>query len=94
MLALDGNEISKLYVDPSVHRQGIGKQLFDLGERVVAEDGHDELTAGAVFDSAIPFYEAMGMVSVGRKFDVLRVSVGVNAMLMRKSLSVNSSSGS
>ena len=86
LISTKGNEITRLYVDPSVLGNGVGKRLFEKAERFVAQDGHDELIAWAVFDSAIPFYEAMGMFKAGRKFDVLDKSEDRNTMLIKKSL--------
>ena len=86
LIVAKGNEITKLYVDPSVRGWGVGKKLFQEAERFVVQNEQDELTAWALFDSAIPFYEAMGMFKAGRKFDILGKSGGRNTMLMKKSL--------
>ena len=82
------NCIAKLYVDPAMVRQGIGRRLYQEAERSMAGDGHDEVVLWAVFDEAIPFYEAMGMCQAGRKFDVFERTAGRNAMLMKKFLAV------
>ena len=34
-VAIEKNEITKIYVDPAVHRHNIGRILFELAERVV-----------------------------------------------------------
>jgi GNAT superfamily N-acetyltransferase len=85
-VAIEENDIAKLYVDPAILRNRIGKTLFELAERIVAQSGHEELTAWAAFDAAIPFYRAMRMSAAGRKFDILGQRRGKNTMLMRKSL--------
>jgi 2-polyprenyl-3-methyl-5-hydroxy-6-metoxy-1,4-benzoquinol methylase/GNAT superfamily N-acetyltransferase len=86
VIAIQGDEITKLYVDPVVQGQKIGRMLFEWAERYVGQEGVVALTAWAAFDSAIPFYETMGMSAVGRKFDILGKSQGGNAMLMKKRL--------
>ena len=61
LAAVKANELTKLYVHPDLHRQGIGRALFAAAERIVRQGGHGELVLGAAFRSCIPFYEAMGM---------------------------------
>lgn len=61
MAAVKANELTKLYVDPRLHGQGIGRALFAAAERIIRQGGHGELVLGAAFRSCIPFYEAMGM---------------------------------
>jgi ribosomal protein S18 acetylase RimI-like enzyme len=80
------NEITKLYLLPALHGQGIGRRLFELAQRCIAEGGYAELTAWAAFDVAIPFYEKMGMETAGRKYDLLGKTRGRNTMCMKKSL--------
>ncbi len=89
MVAVEENEITKLYIDPAIQRHSVGRMLFELAERIVAQGGHADLTAWAAFDSAIPFYEKMGMSAAGRKFDILGKNQGTNTMLMKKSLVMN-----
>lgn len=89
-IAIQGAEITKLYVDPVVHGRKVGRKLFELAERIVVKEGYSALTAWAAFDSAIPFYEAMGMSVMGRKFDILGRSQGGNAVLMKKQLGQDS----
>lgn len=86
VIALQGDEITKLYVDPDYHGRKIGRTLCEWAEKFVGQKGYPALTAWAAFDSAIPFYKAMGMSAVGRKFDILGRPGGRNAMLMKKHL--------
>ena len=67
--------------------------LLTEAERVIASAGHDEMAAWAAFDSAIGFYEAMGMRAAGRKWDILGVVRGGNPMLMTKKTSAPGPSG-
>ena len=79
------NQIGKLYVEPSSVGRGIGKRLFREAEETIARNGHDDLELWAVFDSAIPFYRAMGLQCEGRKFDLPKVAhTGRNTTLMTK----------
>ena len=86
MAAIKENEITKLYVDPSFQGQGAGRMLLARAEKAVEQSGHKELTAWVAFDWVIPFYEAMGMKKVGRKFDITGQVEGRNIMLVRKLL--------
>jgi GNAT superfamily N-acetyltransferase len=88
MVGVQGNEITKLYVDPRFQRQGIGTMLFEAAQQVVAAAGYEEMVAWVAFDAAIPFYEARGMSAVGRKFDLLGPVEGGNALLAKKRLAV------
>lgn len=83
-VAVDENEITKIYVDPTAHHHNVGRTLFELAQKAVTKAGHAELTAWAAFDSVIPFYERMGMSTAGRKFDILGKTQGRNTMLMKK----------
>lgn len=93
MVAVKGNEVTKLYVDPQCHGQGGGGMLLAAAERVIASAGHDEMVAWAAFNSAIGFYEAMGMCAAGRKWDILGMAHGGNPMLMKKTLSAPEQAG-
>jgi len=63
-LAIDGNDIAELWVDPRRHRQGVGTALFRTAEAVVAAAGHRHLTVRCAAVGARPFYEAMGATVV------------------------------
>ena len=89
MIGVLGNKITKLYVDPPFQHQGIGAMLFEAAQQVVAAAGYEEMVAWVAFDAAIPFYEAMGMCAVGRKFDLLGPVGGGNALLTKKRLVVD-----
>jgi GNAT superfamily N-acetyltransferase len=67
VVAVKGNEIDKLYVDPRFFRQGIGRRLFQGAEELIVRSGHKEITLGTGFPSTLPFYRAMGMHESGRK---------------------------
>jgi len=93
MVGVQGNEVTKLYVDPHCQQQGVGAMLLAAAERVIASAGHDQMVAWAAFDSAIGFYEVMGMCAVGRKWDILGTKRGGNPMLMTKKTGAPGPSG-
>lgn len=64
VLAMLENEITKLFVDPSLHTSGIGSALFQIAQRTAAREGFDALVVGTT-GFAIPFYESMGMEIYG-----------------------------
>jgi len=74
--------ITKLYVDPRCHRQGIGSRLFKAAEQRIREAHFSELFLGTIADSAVPFYEKMGLSITGYK----RGRSGRRAVLMKKPL--------
>ncbi|MHC4778866.1 MAG: GNAT family N-acetyltransferase [Planctomycetota bacterium] len=60
VLAMKGNEITKLFVRSDEMRSGIGTMLFEIAQRAAARAGYDALVVGTT-GHAIPFYKAMGM---------------------------------
>jgi ribosomal protein S18 acetylase RimI-like enzyme len=60
-LALDGDEIDQLYVEPAHHRQGLGAALLAHAQ---AQRDHLELWVFQRNLNAIAFYEAHGFVIV------------------------------
>ena len=64
VLMVDGDEVTELFVDPAHHREGIGRQLFELAVRLVRSAGHGKLRL-VTTGYGIPFYEAMGMSVTG-----------------------------
>jgi len=67
MIAIKENRITKLYVHPDSHGKGIGKALFGFAKEAIANDDFDEIIAVAIGESAVPFYEKMGMHIVERR---------------------------
>lgn len=74
-MGLDGDEIASLFVDPAVHRGGVGRELMDHAlARGATWLGVNEQNPGAV-----TFYERMGFAvdgrseldSAGRPFPIL-----------------------
>lgn len=66
IVAVSGDTIAKLYVHPDCTGQGVGRSLYDAAESVIRGEGHGCVRLGA-FPTAVPFYEKMGLVAVGRK---------------------------
>ena len=60
-LALDGDEIDQLYVDPAHHRQGLGTALIAHAK---ARRDHLELWVFQRNRGAIAFYEAHGFAII------------------------------
>jgi ribosomal protein S18 acetylase RimI-like enzyme len=86
MVSIKSETITKLYVDPKWHRQGIGVFLFEVAEEIIAREGHQKLTLGTLGESPVPFYMAMGMTVVGYKDFPERFHLDKRAVLMEKVL--------
>ena len=84
--AVKGNEIAKLFVDPECHSQGIGAKLFNAAQKVIVENGYNELIVGVMARSAISFYEKMGMAKYSEKELNSGAFSGCIVPLMRKTL--------
>lgn len=63
-IKLSGNEIDKLFVEPSLQGQGIGRRLFDFAVR---NCGADHLWALEKNMKAISFYQRNGFAATGEK---------------------------
>jgi ribosomal protein S18 acetylase RimI-like enzyme len=61
MVSVRDNNITKLYVHPNHHGKGIGKELFLTAKDEISNAGYKGLNAVAIGESAVPFYENMGM---------------------------------
>ncbi len=72
MISLNQNEITKLYVQPNLQKQGIGTLLFRYAESFIKKNGFAELFLGAAASTAIPFYEKMGM----QKAEIKKINCG------------------
>ena len=61
MVSVDKNEITKLFIDPHYHGQGIGKALFAHAVAFIRKNGYKDMFLGALVQSVVPFYKQMGM---------------------------------
>ena len=59
-----GNELVHLFIDPSHHRRGLGKQLLEIGERLIRQAGHQRALLHTIVGNtpAIALYESCGWV--------------------------------
>lgn len=85
MVAIADNQITKLYVDPDDHRQSVGRALFEAAERIVRDARHNEIILGSQV-SAVPFYEAMGMIALRHKPCTAAPMIGRDVIIMKKDL--------
>jgi ribosomal protein S18 acetylase RimI-like enzyme len=85
MVAIDGNQVAKLYVDPACHGRRIGAALFRTAERSIIQRGYTDLTLGAA-PSAVGFYRSMGLSVTGHKCPAGGPLAGHHTILMRKQL--------
>ncbi len=85
VVAIKKNEVTKLYVDPEHHRQGIGAALFHAAEEIIAQDGHKELFLGA-FPSSVPFYEGIGLRVSSTEVKHCGLLAGRQCAIMKKTL--------
>jgi ribosomal protein S18 acetylase RimI-like enzyme len=85
VVAIKNNEVTKLYVDPEFHRQGIGAALFRTAEEIIAQAGDKELFLGS-FASSVRFYEAMGLRVTRNKTASSGPLEGRRCVIMKKPL--------
>ncbi|MBN2566288.1 MAG: GNAT family N-acetyltransferase [Candidatus Eisenbacteria bacterium] len=84
VVAVSGDLIAKLYVDPESQGQGVGRALYGSAERLILGTGHSRVRLGA-FPTAVPFYQRMGL-SVVREKRATGPLTGWTVMLMEKHL--------
>ncbi len=84
MVSVSGDTVTKLYVRPSLSGLGMGRELYEAAESLIAAGGHTRVALGA-FSSAVPFYERMGLRAVGQK-EATGALAGVVITLMEKPL--------
>lgn len=85
-MAVNGNEIAKLFVEPDCHSLGIGAKLVDSAEKIIVEAGYKELIVGVMASSAIGFYEKMGMSQFDEKIIENGAFAGCKIPIMKKNL--------
>ena len=55
MVSVNNNEITKLYVDPKRHRQGVGQFLFKKAEEIITQNGYTKIIWAPSEDLRYPF---------------------------------------
>ncbi len=86
MVSVGGSEVTKLYVEPSRHGQGIGSELFAAAESAIREAGSDRMLLGTT-PGTVPFYESMGMAVAGRRRPTGGPFTDRDVVIMEKRLS-------
>ena len=88
MVSVKDNEVTKLYVDPSYQRLGIGRQLFTHAEHFIQSRGYLDMLLGTGTPTALPFYERMGM-RITRKRTIDRGPfIGMISRILEKTFSI------
>ena len=85
MVAVCGASIEELWVHPSHHRRGIGRELFRHTEQSARKAGHPKLIVSTT-GYGKPFYEAMGMQVVGKARVTFGPLVGRELTVLEKTL--------
>lgn len=87
MVSVSGDQITKLYVRPSMSGRGVGRELYEAAESIIAAGGYARVRLGA-FSSAVPFYKRMGLHASGHKRATGPLA-GVVITLMEKPLAAS-----
>ena len=87
--SLDGNEIKRVYIDPSYHNSGVGKALLDALELEASRREIDELIIESS-PSAEEFYAALGYQAI-EPVSFKRGDAEFNCVKMVKLLAINAS---
>lgn len=85
MAAIRENRITKFYIDPQCHRQGVGSILFKAAEEQIRQE-HSEVILGAT-NTAVPFYQKMGLIQISREPYKTDIFPGRMIAIMSKKLS-------
>jgi ribosomal protein S18 acetylase RimI-like enzyme len=88
MISVKDNEITKLYVDPSCQRLGIGTQLFTYAEHFIQSRGYADMLLGTATPTALPFYERMGMRITRQRIIDCGPCVGMISWILEKTFSM------
>ncbi len=67
-VAVEGNEIVHLFIDPDHSGRGLGRRLLAVGEELIRDAGHDTLELHTIVGNtpAIRLYESAGWVVTDR----------------------------
>jgi ribosomal protein S18 acetylase RimI-like enzyme len=86
VVAINANEVAKLFVDPDYFGQGVGTELLCSAERIIADGCYKEMVVGVMAQSAIGFYEQRGMIKYREKKLKTGAFSGCKIPMMRKPL--------
>lgn len=81
------NIIQAFFVKPTVHRQGIGRELFQCIEKEIMKAGFSVMQVTTA-TSGVPFYSNMGMIRTGSFKPKSGSFYGVEFISLEKTLSV------
>lgn len=86
MGGLKGNEIKRVYVDPSYQGKGIGKEILHFLEKLAREKGLDELVLYS-FPNSVRFYQKQGYKIVGvHGYEIPKKGIKIPTTEMRKKI--------
>jgi len=86
VVSVKANEITRLFVDPSCRRRGIGRELFAHAESFMLGHGHREMFLFAAARTPLPFYERMGMRIARERTIDCGPCIGMMSTVLEKAL--------
>lgn len=68
---VDGNELVHLFIDPVQHGNGLGRQLLEVGERLIRQAGHRQAELHTIVGNApaIGLYKSCGWILTPETID-------------------------
>ncbi|MFH1501636.1 MAG: GNAT family N-acetyltransferase [Candidatus Eisenbacteria bacterium] len=66
VVSVSGSEVTKLYVEPACHGQGIGSSLMAAAVSTIKAAGFDRVVLGTT-PATVPFYQDLGMSVAGTR---------------------------
>ena len=86
---VDGDELVHLFIDPGHHGRGLGRQLLEVGERLIRQGGHEQAELHTIVGNApaIALYEKFGWTVTDETLDEeLPNGAGYSEHVLRKEL--------